>query len=458
MPQALGLDFGTTNTVMSQVGPDGAASPLGLQSGDGTAQTLRSVLCFWRSPEDRFQELHVESGPAAVREFIEHPDDSRFIQSLKTFAASEAFQGTTIYGQRFQFEDLLATFLGRTLHYAKLDPAAFRGRLVVGRPVTFAGTRPDDGLAMRRYETALRSLGFEDIVYVYEPVAAAFSFAHKLESSATLLVADFGGGTTDYSILRFAREGGTLRATPLAWGGVGVAGDRFDYQIIDNVILPLLGKGSRYRSMGKRLDLPLGVFSSFASWSRLSFLKGTPEFRDLKRLVGWCLEQEQVQRLIDLVEDNQGYALYKAVSEAKARLSAAAASDFTFPPLGADFSVALRRKEFEAWIAPELERIVAGLEETLRSCGLDETGIDGVFLTGGTSFVPAVRRIFETRFGAAKLHSGDELLSVANGLALIGERDDLDQWRVQTDAAQDSASTCRWGSFPASRAGAASPS
>ena len=431
MPQALGLDFGTTNTVLSRVGPDGAARPLGLRTGAGAAETLRSVLCFWRSPEDRFQTLHVESGPAAVREFIAHPDDSRFIQSLKTFAASAAFQGTTVYGQRFQFEDLLATFLSRTLHYAGLDPAAFAGRLVVGRPVTFAGSRPDEGLAMRRYETALRGLGFKDIAYVYEPVAAAFSFARKLRAAASVLVADFGGGTTDYSVLRFDRDGGALQATPLAWGGVGVAGDRFDYQVIDNVILPRLGKGSRYRSMGKELALPLAVFHSFASWSRLSFLRGAPEFRDLKRILGWCLEREQVQRLIDLVEDNQGYALYQAVSESKARLSDSETTRFAFPPLGADVSLELRRGDFESWIAPELEQIVAGLDETLRRAQLETAGIDGVFLTGGTSFVPAVRRIFETRFGAAKIHSGDELLSVANGLALIGERDDLDQWRVQ---------------------------
>jgi hypothetical chaperone protein len=243
-----------------------------------------------------------------------------------------------------------------------------------------------------------------------------------------VLVADFGGGTTDFSILRFEVGAKTIEAQPLAHGGVGIAGDSFDFHIIDKVVLPHLGKGGKYQGMGKVLDLPASVFSSFARWNLLSVLKSSDEFRALKRMQKDCLDQDKIQRMVDLVEEDQGYPLYKAVSEAKVRLSQADETEFRFAPLGADFCETIFRSDFESWISGDLARIEASLVATLDQAKLGGEKIDRVFLTGGTSFVPAVREIFERRFGADKIESGDELLSIASGLALIGERDDAAAW------------------------------
>jgi hypothetical chaperone protein len=305
---------------------------------------------------------------------------------------------------------------------------------VVGRPVEFAGAQPNAALAQQRYDAALKRFGFSEILYVYEPVAAAFFFARGLSRSATVLVADFGGGTTDYSIIRFEVAGNTLRAQPMGHGGIGVAGDNFDYRIIDNVILPKLGKGSQYRHMGKTLELPQSLFANFARWNLLSVLKTMNEFRDLKDLLRWCKEPEKIAKLIDLIEDDQGYPLYKAISEAKARLSSEEEVELHFPPLGDEFHVTIARHDFEQWIADDLHRIEKALDEVMNSARVEAGAIDKVFLTGGTSFVPAVRRTFERRFGADKIESGDELLSIANGLAMIGEREDAAQWAVSEDA------------------------
>ena len=242
------------------------------------------------------------------------------------------------------------------------------------------------------------------------------------------IMPDFGGGTTDFSILRFDVGGQGFSATPLAHGGVGIAGDRFDFHIIDRLVLPHLGKGGKYQGMGKALDLPVGVFMSFARWNMLSVLKSSDEFRDLKNMLKVCLEPEKIERMIELVEEDQGYPLYKAVSEAKMRLSKTEETEFAFAPLGADFRVRIKRADFESWISGDLARIEAALAQTLASAGLTEKRIDRVVLTGGTSFVPAVREIFDRRFGAKKIESGDELLSIASGLALIGERDDAAVW------------------------------
>src|SRR5262249_50198605 len=163
-------------------------------------------------------------------------------------AASSLFTDTSIHGRRYKFEDLLAAFLRMVSQHAG---AEFPKRVVVGRPVKFAGAAPDEALARTRYEAALRAVGFEEIHHVYEPVAAACFFAQRLDADATILVADFGGCTSDFSVVRFTRGSDGLGCTPLAHSGVGVAGDAFDYRIIDQVIARAFGKGSEYTSWGK---------------------------------------------------------------------------------------------------------------------------------------------------------------------------------------------------------------
>jgi hypothetical chaperone protein len=429
MIPSLGLDFGTTNTVLATCSAaSGAAAPLKFSYDGEWLDTLRSALCFWKAGIGPRASPNVEAGPWAIEHYIDDPSDCRFLQSLKSFAASPYFQQTYLYGKRFRFEDLLSVFFERVRSHAGDGLRETPKRLVVGRPVTFVGASADPQLAMDRYREALAGFGFSEILFVYEPVAAAFFFARKLTRNAKILVADFGGGTTDYSVMQFTLDSGAIRAEPLAHGGVGVAGDTFDRRIIDHVVLPRVGAGGSYRSMGKVLNLPQGVFASFGQWNHLSILKSSAEFRDLKHLLKYCLDQDAVRRFIDLVEDDQGYPLYRAVSGAKARLSMEKETEFAFPPLGHDFRVAIRRDDFDTWIAGDLARMETALDVTLAQAGLDAADVDRVFLTGGTSFVPAVRKMFERRFTAEKIESGDELLSIANGLALIGQRDDAATW------------------------------
>ncbi len=428
MKQTIGLDFGTSNTVAVSAQGVGATAPISFVDGNDSFTSLPTVLSFLdRGPA---KALDAEVGPWAIRQFLESFGDVRFIQSLKTFAASRVFKGTGVFGVRFEFEDLMATFLQRAFERAgaAFDPAATR--LVVGRPVEFAGHNPDEDLAMVRYRKAFQKVGFEDILFVMEPVGAAFSYAQSLEQDTTILVADLGGGTTDYSIMRFETEAGHLKATPLGRGGVGIAGDTFDYRIIDNVVLPKLGKGTPYQSMGKILEIPPNLFSNFARWHMLSIFKTSDDFKEMKKLLRYCVEPEKIELFIDLVEEDQGYPLYKSVSETKALLSSADEAELTFAPLGSDFRATVKRADFDGWIAPDLKKMDLALDVTLEKAGLSEADIDRVFMTGGTSFVPAVRRQFAERFGQERISGGNELTSVANGLALIGARTDAADWAL----------------------------
>ncbi len=428
MARALGLDFGTTNTVLALATGGSETRSMHFQSSVGVTDTMRTALSFMKDPQVGAQALKVEAGQAAIRQFIDNPGDCRFLQSIKTFAASALFQGTLIFARRHAFDDLMEIFLRRLKAYAGADWPVEVSRVIAGRPVQFAGASPDPALALERYNAALTRLGFPEIHYVYEPVAAAYYFAQTLKSDATVLVADFGGGTTDYSLIRFERQAGRLSATPIGHSGVGIAGDHFDSRMIGHLVAPEIGKGSHFKSFDKVLEVPSGYYANFARWNQLSIFKTTREFTDLKSLVRSALEPEKLELFIDLVEHDEGYPLYQAISATKMALSADEEAEFHFPPLGKAGHKGVRRADFESWIAPDLARIEGALDEVLEKTNTPAGAIDKVFLTGGTSFVPAVRNLFLRRFDAGKIESGGELLSIAHGLALIGESDDVAAW------------------------------
>jgi len=426
--QAIGLDFGTTNTVAAIVNACNNAETIQFGDGDEAVSTFRSVVSFWREQDSG--SIRTEGGPWAIEHFIEFPSETRFLQSFKTFAGSPLFDTTGIFGKRFRFEDILEAFFRTVLKHGGEPLRHLPKTLVLGRPVKFAGQNADAATARTRYEIAFARFGFDRIVHVFEPVAAAYYYAQRLTKSANVLVGDFGGGTSDFSVLRFDGAGGDFRAFPLAHTGVGLAGDTFDYRIIDAVISPRLGKGSHYESWGKLLMVPSHYFAAFAKWNELCLLKHSSAMRELKALAKQSTEPEKLDSLICLIESGAIYSLYTAVSAVKMQLSTKPEAELVFRDAGVEICATVRRQDFEDWIKPDLARIELCVAEALATAGLDHGQVDKVFLTGGTSFVPAVRRIFDRLFGAARVETGDELLAVASGLALIGQDPDIGRWEA----------------------------
>jgi hypothetical chaperone protein len=293
--------------------------------------------------------------------------------------------------------------------------------------VEYAGGRPDPALARTRYDAMFQGFGAE-IHYVYEPLGAAFSYASRLDAPATILVADFGGGTSDFSVVRVAAAGAKRRCEPLGHAGIGIAGDRFDYRIVDKLILPMLGKGGSYRSFGKELEIPRSWFADFADWSRLALMRNRRTMEELARLQKTAVEPEAIGRMIALIENELGYPLYDAVGGLKKALSSQEQAAFHFSGAGLTIDAEVTRVEFEGWIAEDVARIAATVDQALAAANVAEGAIDRVFLTGGSSLIPAIRRIFLDRFGADRIASGGELTSIAHGLALVGQEDDIAAW------------------------------
>jgi len=261
MVQAIGIDFGTTNSVVALLHADGSVTTQRYATGD----VFRSVLCFWTEETAARRVLHHAAGPQAIDAYLDDPLDSRLIMSMKTYLAQKSFTETRIFGHPFTLERLIGHFLGTLLADTPTSP-----RIVVGRPVRFAGEFVDDDLGAHRLRGAYAEAGLAQVRLALEPEAAGTRFARSLTAPATVLIGDFGGGTSDFSVMRFDPRHGS---TPLGHAGIGIAGDVFDYRIIDRAIAPLLGKGDSYKVMGKSLPVPPEYYSGFARWHLLSLMR-----------------------------------------------------------------------------------------------------------------------------------------------------------------------------------------
>jgi hypothetical chaperone protein len=407
MQPLIGIDFGTTNSVVTALSPDGEVRVLRR----ATEEVFRSILCFWR---DGAGHLRHAAGPDGIAAYLEDPLEARLILSMKSYLAQKSFQETRILGRPYSLEALVGLFLRELLTPFAEDMAG--ARIIVGRPVRFVGETADDALGEARLRAGFAAAGLPDVQVELEPAAAGHRFASTLNEAATVLVADFGGGTSDFSLLRFEPGG----VTPLGHAGVGVAGDAFDFRIIDHVVSPLLGKGGSYTVMGTELPIPPAWYMSFARWHLLSLMRAPRTLRDIAEVARNAAEPERLHQLIQLIEDEVGYDMYRAISGVKAALSRAPHARLQFRH--ADFVVdeEIARTDFEAWIAPELRQIGAAVDAALADAALTAKQVDRVFLTGGSSLVPAVRRLFEKRFGKARVMAGGEFVSVAEGLALMG--------------------------------------
>ncbi len=415
MTYAIGVDFGTTNSVIAFANEHGEVRTVSWPSAQGATQTFRTALMFWKQGRG-FDSV---AGPMALERALAPEPADRFIQSFKTHIASRVFSEARLFGKAVTIEEMTAIFLEHLFEDHGGAAVARNAFVCAGRPVVFAGERPDEELGQRRLAAAYRLAGLEQAQFAFEPLGAAYWHARKLTRDENVLVADFGGGTSDFSLLRFSRKKAGLEAEALAHGGCGVAGDNFDFRIVDHVISPRLGKGATYRSLEKTLPLPAYFHAAFAQWHQISWLKNAKTLNDLRHFADASARGAELAALAELIEMDLGFELYQTVGDVKAALSSAPSARLNFHRGGVNIDVEVARKDFESWIAPDLARISAALDVTLAKACMDCQQVDAVFMTGGTSYLPALRQIFEARFGAAKLHYDNPFQSVAAGLALL---------------------------------------
>ncbi|HEY0309068.1 MAG TPA: Hsp70 family protein [Acidobacteriaceae bacterium] len=419
---AVGIDFGTTNSSLALAAGD---SPV--QFGEfASGGASRSVIYFEQMMRTAagVKRTHSLTGPAAIQRYLEAEEKGRLIQSLKSHLPSRTLTGTEVFGRRHKLEDLIARILGDLRKHAEKQFDRPIGYAMVGRPVRFVGaeTVEDDDFAVARLREAFTLAGFERVDFELEPVAAAYAYESTLDHDELILIGDFGGGTSDFSLLRVGpgvRRRGRTPQDLLGSSGVGLAGDAFDARIVSKLVSPALGSTSEARSLNKLMPaVPAWIYANLERWHYLSFLR-TNNVREILRTARIrALEPEKIEALIAIIDEDLGYQLHQAVQQVKLELSRSSSAEFRFREGGLDLRIPVERDDFEGWIAEELGSIEQCVDLLLQTTGVDPREVDRVFLTGGSSFVPAVRRIFVSRFGEERMRGGNEFTSVAHGLAL----------------------------------------
>jgi len=390
---------------------------------DRTTESYRSLLYLEQVKQQGKNRLTSWTGPAGIEHFLARGTSGRLIQSLKSFLTSRSLLSTEVFGVRVTIEDLIARILGDLREKAEQAFGFPVTSAIAGRPVRFVGSdsEADDAYAEGRLRHAYELAGFKEVVFEMEPVAAAHYYESTLTKDELILIGDFGGGTSDFSLIRVGpsiRKRGRTASDLLGNAGVGIAGDAFDAKIVRHLVSPHLGAGTQMRSVGKMLPVPTWVYSKLERWHHLSFLKARDTMNMLASVRAQAVEPEKIEALIHLVNEDLGYRLHQAVQQTKFDLSSATKARFHFSDGSIEIDAVAQRAAFEGWIGEELASIEACVDGLLRDAGVKASKVNRVFLTGGSSFVPAVRRIFESRFGEERIRTGGEFTSVAQGLAL----------------------------------------
>ena len=417
-PEIYAIDFGTSNSLLGAANREGHHPPIALDGSADDPSLLRSVLFF---PEARSPEgAPVFLGKAALDEYVARGSRGRLIRSLKRFLPMRGFVRTVINSRAYTLEELIAIVLREMRERADRHFGARVTRALLGRPARFSDDPAEDALAEQRLRAAALLAGFTSVAFCPEPVAAARDFRDELAGETLMLVGDFGGGTSDYSLVMIG-PGGFALSDVLAVGGVSVAGDALDGTIMRGQIAHEFGADVRYRvPFGENvLTMPKPLMQKLCSPAEMSLLGRRDAQSFLTDVKSWALgddDRRHIDQLLTLVDDGLGFMLFESIEQLKKRLSSVETAAFSFHVPGIDIDRDITRSEFEAGASRELGAILGALDATLARGGARPSDVERVCLTGGTARVPCIERALRERFGAERLHALRGLHAVAEGL------------------------------------------
>ncbi|MBI5918604.1 MAG: Hsp70 family protein [Nitrosomonadales bacterium] len=411
--RACGIDFGTSNSTVGWLRP-GLPPLLALEDGN---ITLPSVIFF------NAEEHTVSVGRAGLNEYLAGYE-GRLMRALKSLLGSSLMEGKTeVQGRSLPYMELLSQFIAELKRRAETTAGRPFDQVVIGRPVFFVDEdTAADRKAQDTLEAIVRATGFREVSFQYEPIAAAYHYESQIAREELVLIADIGGGTTDFSLIRLSPQRARRtdrREDLLANGGVHIGGTNFDRQLSLAGVMPLLG----YRSQLKRgLEMPSSHYMNLATWHTINQAYTRRTWAELQELYLDTRAPEAMDRLLKLIRERAGHWLAIQVEEAKIALSAGASVTLHLDKLAPDLRHTLSRIEFEQASAQLVERIGTTLSALLANAGVNCEAVDTVFFTGGASGVPMVRERIASLLPQARCIEGDLFGSIGAGLAVEAQR------------------------------------
>jgi hypothetical chaperone protein len=413
MTNACGVDFGTSNSTLGWQRP--GSSPL-LPLEDGKP-TLPSVV-FFNAEDER-----ASFGRAGLSEYLAGYE-GRLMRSLKSLLGTPLIDGQTeVLGRALPFRSLLTQFIAELRRRGEAAAGCQFEHAVFGRPVHFIdGDAQADQLAEDTLREIALAVGFRDVAFQYEPIAAAFDYESGISREELVLVADIGGGTSDFSLVRLSPERAGIvdrRADILANGGVHIGGTDFDKYLSLAAVMPLLGLGSRLRSGS---EVPSSYYFNLATWHTINFAYTQKAVLQLKDLYRDACDTVALDRLRGLIEERAGHWLALKVEEGKIALSSDASVPLQLDRLAPAVELMLTRDGFDRAVSHLVESVERTVTALLRDAGVRADDIDTVFFTGGSSGVQLLRERIAALAPAARKVEGDLFGSIGSGLALDAAR------------------------------------
>lgn len=419
MPESwVGLDFGTSNSAIS-LNHNGEIYVVNVDR--FTGKTMRSVLYF-------DLEKNVFIGEEAILKYIENGAIGRYMQSIKSFLPSTIFDHTNINRKLYKLDDLISIILSKLRYETEIKANCDIKNVVLGRPVVFSTEPEQDNLAQDRLLSAAQKAGFKNICFEYEPIAAALAYEATLKFGETKIgfVGDFGGGTSDFAVVRLIggawQQDRNRNDHVLSVGGVKIGGDIFDSRIMSRKITKYFGRDARVKYIFSNdfHHVPYWIMENLSSWHIIPLLRDRKSRESIRNIKRHVLAEDRylIENLEKLVDYNYGLELFRAIEKAKIELSTKIESKIIFYEDDIEIEENIKRDEFEKIIAEDVEDIQECIDSVIASSGIRYDGIDVVILTGGSSSIPIINKLFKKMFGEEKIREIDAFTSVANGLGL----------------------------------------
>jgi len=412
MSYIYGLDFGTTNSVLAIYD---------ITKGEVIKVfTMPSLLFFPEFQEDPKQFTY-SVGDDAIEKYLESGMQGRFMKSIKTVLSNRSFNKTRIANKFFTAEDLVSLIIKALKNKADHFLDRKINEAVIGRPVFFSEIPEKDAVAQNRLSKAVEMAGFKNFYFQYEPIAAAFTYERNISNKELVLVADFGGGTSDFSLMRLDPSNVTMsdrKKDMLAKGGVYIGGDNFDSRLMWDKGTPHLGRGVKESFADRWLELPNSYYTNITSWDKMNFLNSYKMLEAIERSYVFSGKDPKVKNLLTVVQNNLAFSLFKEVEQTKIRLTDIDNTFLTFKETDVEFKEPVNITEYgDVIIKKDLSKIMSYLSEFLKNNSLVPSDLDSVFLTGGSSMVRPLKNLFVAEFGIQKIKHGNNFNSVAIGLA-----------------------------------------
>ncbi|MBC7537398.1 MAG: Hsp70 family protein [Bacteriovorax sp.] len=411
------VDFGTSNSLLNHVSNEGVITAIPLESDSNIV--LRSLLY---TPEPNVWFF----GKDAIKEYVNRDGEGRFFRSIKKFLPENNYKGTTVFNKTMNISEIVAVFLTTMRQRANKITNENVEKIVLGRPALYSLNKEDDQMAQDRMQKACVLAGFKEVIFCPEPIAAGLDYNTNTTTEKIVLIADFGGGTSDFTLMKIHQRAYS-QDDILGLSGIFLAGDALDGVMMKDFIAPHFGSRFEYKIPGGTniLTFPRQLLKKICSPAHITHLRDRDTWEFLQHIQKFALNKDgekHMHQLFTLVECQLGFPLFDEIEKTKVRLGTNNKTLFDYHYPGIDISEEITKISYQKSITPVIEEIMATMMEVFKQSGLDISAVDQVCLTGGTSQLPKIRESLADIFGKDKLFEYNIYQSVVNGLAQYAKR------------------------------------